>query len=134
MIQNSYHLLKTLLEIVDKDDDSIWIDWENKQFCKVHDSATPEVIRAFPSNEPSLSGLLLLLEDEGYIKMYENQEYCSLTYKAFYYKQLKSQERLQYFLKSVCIPIIISLVTSVICNLALPLLLELIQGYIASMG
>lgn len=134
MIQNSYRLLKTLLEIVDKDDDSIWIDWESKQFCKVHDGTTPEVIRVFPPNEPSLSGLLLLLEEEGYIKMHESQEYCSLTYKAFYYKQLKRQERLRYLLKSVFVPIILSLITSVIANILLPLLLELILGYLASKG
>lgn len=134
MIRSSYRLLKVLLKIVSKDDDEIWIDWENKKFEKVHDATTPDASRPFPSKEPSVSGLLTNLKEEGYIKIDANQEYCSLTYKALYYKQIRHKERIHYFLKSIFVPIVLSLITSVIANIALPLLLELLQGYLRSMG
>lgn len=134
MIHNAYKLMKKLKRLVDTDDDQIWIDYETKTFHKIHDATTADVSFPFPKNEPSVRGLLKNLHDEGYIIIEEGGEYCSLTYKSLYYEQIKKSNLICYTLQSIFVPILLSFITTVITNLALPLLSELILQYIKSLG
>lgn len=123
MIYSARRLIKSLRKIVDNDNDSIWIDYANKTFQKVQNEAVPDVSCAFPKNEPSIQGLLKYLEDGGYI-LRHNHEYISLTYKALYYHQIVIHEKVQYFLRSIFVPIILSVVTSILTTTFLPELLS----------
>lgn len=124
MIYNARRLIKSLRKIVDSDTDSIWIDYRNNSFQKVHDASTPDASRAFPKNEPSVQGLLKYLEDEGYIIFEHDHEYFSLTYKALYYRQIVVHEKLRYLLQSILVPIILSVITSILTTTFLPELLS----------
>lgn len=124
MIHNAYKLMKSLRSIVNDDDDEIWIDYEHKMFQKVREANQPERSSPFPSNEPSVQGLLKNLRDEGYITLDNLGEYCSLTYKALYYEQIVRHDRIQYLLRSIFVPIILSIITSILTTTFLPELLS----------
>ena len=114
--------MMSLKKLASCDTDEIWIDYEHKLFVKVYEGSAPEVSLPFPENEPSVSGLLVNLSDEGYLK-FESEEYITLTYKAFYHSQIIRQERVRYFLRSVFVPIILAFITTLITNLVSPELL-----------
>lgn len=124
MIHSAYKLMCYLKKMVNTDKDEIWIDYENSRFSRVHEGTEPSVYYPFPSNEPSISGLLKYLHDEGYIILEDNGEYCTLTYKALYYTQTIRQERLRYALNSIFVPIILSIITSILTTTFLPELLS----------
>ncbi len=124
MIHSAYKLLKSLINLVETDEDEIWIDYENKRFERVHDDTKPDFGCSFPPKEPSVKGLLDYLQENGYIIMEGYNEYCTLTYKALYYKQIVRNERLRYFLCSVFVPIILSVITSILTTTFLPELLS----------
>lgn len=134
MIHNAYKLMEKLKRLVDTDDDQIWIDYKTKTFHKVHDATTTDVSFPFPKNEPSVQGLLKNLRDEGYIIIEEDGEYCSLTYKSLYYEQIKRSNLIRYFFRSIFVPVLLAFITTVITNLALPLLSGLILQYIKLQG
>lgn len=133
MLHSSKKLLKRLSSIVSNDQDTIWINYKNQTFEKVVEIGEPKIIAKFPSKEPSISGLLENLRDEGYILLNPITNHCSLTYKALYIRQIQRQERIHYIAKSIIVPIILSLVTTLITNLALPWLSELLSGYLKSL-
>lgn len=112
MFKNALKLMRQLRSLVINDSDEIWIDHENKTFSRVHDANGPIREVPFPENEASVSGLLYYLQDEGLIKIESNEEYLSLTYKAFYYEKIRSYERTQFVLKSVLVPIAVTLATN----------------------
>lgn len=132
MIRNSYHLLMSLKTLVSSDTDEVWIDYENEKFVKVHDASEPENSIPFPRNEPSVKGLLKNLSSEGFL-VFDGEEYFSLTYKALYYSQIIRQERVQYFICSIFVPIILSFVTTLITNLLSPTLLKMLLEYLQSL-
>ena len=124
MIHSAYKLMSYLKKMVNTDKDEIWIDYENSQFSRTHDATEPSIYYPFPLNEPSVSGLLKYLHDEGYIILEDNGEYCTLTYKALYYDQTIRQERLHYVLNSIFVPIVLSVITSILTTTFLPELLS----------
>lgn len=124
MIYNAYKLMCTLKKIADTDKDSIFIDYKNSRFFKVYDGTEPFISQPFPKNEPSVRGLLHHLRDGGFITLEEDEEYCSLTYKALYYGQIIWQKRLSYVLRSIFVPIILSIITSILTTTFLPELLS----------
>lgn len=129
MIKSSYHLMMSLKTLVSFDTDEIWIDYENKRFTKVCDISAPAPFISFPSNEPSINGLLKNLSDEGFIE-FDGDEYFTLTYKSLYYSQIVHHEKVDYFLKSVFVPIILSFATTLIANLLTPNLLQALLEYL----
>lgn len=124
MLHSAYKLLKSLKNIVSTDEDEIWVDYENKRFELVHDDGKPSIGLSFPSKEPSVKGLLDYLCENGYIVMEQNDEYFKLTYKALYYNQIVRNERIRYFLHSIFVPIILSVITSILTTTFLPELLS----------
>lgn len=112
MFKNALKLMRQLRSLAINDSDEIWIDHENKTFSRVHDANGPIREVPFPENEASVSGLLYYLQDEGLIKIESNEEYLSLTYKAFYYEKIRNYERTQFVLKSVLVPIAVTLATN----------------------
>lgn len=124
--------MMSLKKLAFYDTDEIWIDYEHKRFVKVHDLSMPEVSLPFPKNEPSVSGLLKNLSDEGFLE-FESEEYITLTYKSFYYSQIVRQERVRYFLRSVFVPIIVAFITTLITNLVSPTLLLQLLKYLQSL-
>lgn len=124
MIRSAYKLMKLLNTIVDNDEDDIWIDYERNLFSDVKEANQPKTIRPFPRNEPSVAGLLKLLKDDGYITIDPLEEYCQLTYKSLYYKEIVRHERLHYFLQSIFVPIVLSIITSILTTTFLPRLLS----------
>lgn len=114
MFKNALKLMRQLRSLVINDSDEIWIDHENKTFSRVHDANDSIREVPFPKNEASVSGLLYYLQDEGFIKIESNEEYLSLTYKAFCYEKLHRSERIAYIKKSVLVPIFLTLATNFI--------------------
>lgn len=114
MFKNALKLMRQLRSLVVNDSDEIWIDYENKTFSRVHDANGPICEVPFPENEASVSGLLYYLQDEGLIRIEPNEEYLSLTYKAFYYEKLHRSETISYIKKSVLVPIFLTLATNFI--------------------
>lgn len=112
MFKNALKLMRQLRSLAINDSDEIWIDHENKTFSRVHDANGPIREVPFPENEASVSGLLYYLQDEGLIIIESNEEYLSLTYKAFYYEKIRNYERTQFVLKSVLVPIAVTLATN----------------------
>lgn len=131
MIKSSRRLMMSLKKLVSFDTDEIWIDYENERFTKIRVTPSLESFIPFPKNEPSINGLLENLSDEGFIKFdNNNNEYFTLTYKSLYYSQIIRKERIDYFLKSVFVPIILSFVTTLITNLLTPNLLLMLLEYL----
>lgn len=129
MIKSSYLLMRSLKKLVSLDTDEIWIDYENKRFTKVCDASSATIFISFPQNEPSINGLLKNLSDEGFIE-FDGEEYFTLTYKSLYYSQIVRKERIDYLLKSVFVPIILSFTTTLITNLLTPNLLQALLEYL----
>lgn len=131
MIKSSRRLMMSLKKLASFDTDEIWIDYENEKFTKVRVTSSPKSFIPFPKNEPSINGLLENLSDEGFIEFDNNdKEYFTLTYKSLYYSQIIHKERIDYFLKSVFVPIILSFVTTLITNLLTPNLLLMLLEYL----
>lgn len=108
MFSNAFNLMKLLRSLAKNDQDLIWIDWDNYVFCR--SGSDPSANVPFPSGEPSVRGLLKFLDSEGYIMVKEN--YCRLTYKAFYYEKIHRSETISFIKRSVLVPIFITLATN----------------------
>lgn len=114
MFKNALSLMKKLRKIVLTDEDEIWIDYENKTFKRVRLAAEQELELPFPSHEYSTIGLLKYLHQGGYIVISSDNEYLTLTYKAFYYERIHRAETIQYIKRSILVPIFLTLTTNFI--------------------
>lgn len=112
MIKNAESLLKSLRSLVRTDEDEIWIDSDTKTFHRLRLAAESDTLIPFPPNESSVFGLLHYLHKEGFIILDSQEEYLTLTYKAFYYEEFNRNERLTFIKRSVLIPIFLSLATN----------------------
>lgn len=112
MFKNALSLLKSLRKIVLTDEDEIWVDYENKFFKRVRLVTEEDSEFPFPENESSVVGLLRYLREEGYIVISPDMEYLTLTYKAFYYEELQAEIIRLFILRSVVVPIAISIATN----------------------
>lgn len=114
MIKNAKTLLFDLRSLVNTDEDEIWIDSNAKTFHRLHLATEPDTFIPFPSGEPSVLGLLRYLSKEGYIILDSQEEYLTLTYKAFYYESFVRDERRAFIRHSVLIPIFITLASNAV--------------------
>ena len=113
MIRNAVKIVKICNNLIDSDTDEIWVDYKNKCFSLVLDGNIPRKFSGFPQDEQSIKGLLEYLSDNGYITFYSRDRcHFRLTYKSLYHRQLSSQKRRDYFLDSIFVPILVSLITT----------------------
>lgn len=133
MIKSAYSLMKSLLHLVSSDQDLIWIDYENCKFIRVHDGSEPELSVAFPPGEPSIRGLLKLLHDGGFIILQNHNEYCTLTYKSFYYDEFRREEVASFWKRSIWIPLAVAVLGNIaveIFKATAPLVSLLLQQWL----
>lgn len=117
MIKSAYSLMKSLLQLVSSDEDIIWIDYDNCKFFRARDGAESEKSLPFPSKEPSVRGLLKLLHDDGFIILQNRYEYCTLTYKAFYFNEFRKEEIALFWKRSVWIPFAVAVLGNIVVEI-----------------
>lgn len=116
MIRPARKMLKALRSIVKTEDDVIFIAYQDKTLSLVHNANTPTISIPFPVKDPSPQGTIKALEHDGYISIREDYgfQYCTLTYKAFHKRRLLLEDIRSFVIRSIIIPISVSIVTTLI--------------------
>lgn len=116
MIYPARKMLKALRSIVETEDDEIFISFQDKIIFLVQDANRPSISKPFPVKDPSPQGTFKALEQDGYISINEELgfQYCKLTYKAFHKRKLYLEDIRSFVIKSVIIPISVSILTTLI--------------------
>ena len=110
-------VLLCLTKVAKDETDYIYIDFENRLFVKVVDSNRDRLSTHFPSREPAVLNLLKSLQRSGYIILetqgLENY-YCQLTDIGLHFKEHCLHIMLLFLYKSVAVPIVVSIITTLI--------------------